>query len=59
MKTRDDPDFVASFWSWFDSLSIEEKKRFWYYSQDAAEVFFYNKFWKISHKPVDTIAESV
>lgn len=59
MATRIDPAFKCEFWNWFDSLPCEEKKRFWYYQQDAAEVFFYNKFWKNQQITVDTIAESV
>jgi hypothetical protein len=36
--------FQKKFWEWFDALPIEEKQGFWYYKDDAAEIYFYNKF---------------
>lgn len=38
------PTFKEEFWAWFDSLPELEKKKFWYYGSDMAEIFYYNKF---------------
>jgi len=35
--------YKIEFWNWFDSLDITIKKKFWYYSGDAAFLYFYNK----------------
>lgn len=34
--------FIRIFWDWFDSLDRKSKEKFWYYSNDAAYVYFYN-----------------
>lgn len=39
-------DFQKNFWSWFDSLSIKEKERFWYYRSEVSELYFYNAIYK-------------
>ena len=44
-----DVGFVEKFWEWFDSLPKPEKERFWYYKDDMAEIYFYNKFWNRMH----------
>jgi len=36
------PTFRTAFWNWFDNLSVDEKKQFWYYPLDIAELYFYN-----------------
>lgn len=46
MSIHRNTEFKTSFWEWFDSLPLQEKKRFWYYANDAAEVYYYNKYWK-------------
>lgn len=38
-------DFKKEFWEWFDLLPEVEKKKFWYYGSDMAEIFFYNKIY--------------
>ena len=38
-----DERFSVEFWKWFDTLSKDEKNRFWYYSADMARLYFYNK----------------
>lgn len=35
--------FKKEFWVWFDSISETDKERFWYFKEDMAEIFFYNK----------------
>lgn len=54
-----DPQFKLEFWIWFDLLPLAEKKRFWYYQQDAAEVFFYNKVWSKRQLSVDISADMI
>jgi len=45
IETKEDYDeFKQAFWCWFDSLSIEEKKKFWYYGEDIAETNFFFRF---------------
>ena len=39
-------DFKKKFWKWFDSLSISEKTKFWYFKEDMAETFFFFKHYK-------------
>lgn len=42
--------FKAEFWIWFDSISFSDKERFWYFKEDMAEIFFYNKFYSQKYK---------
>lgn len=35
--------FKTEFWEWFDGISQIEKQKFWYFKEDMAEIFFYNK----------------
>ena len=42
--------FKKEFWLWFDSISITEKERFWYFREDMAEIFFYNRFFSQKDK---------
>lgn len=36
-------EFKKEFWVWFDSITRPEKERFWYFKEDMAEIFFYNR----------------
>jgi len=38
--------FKESFWKWFNSLSYHERKKFYYYHSDMAELFYYNQIYK-------------
>jgi hypothetical protein len=38
-------EFKKDFWEWFDDLPKEEKEKFWYYSDDASEMYFLNMVW--------------
>ncbi len=42
MKTN---NFRKAFWEWFDSISPSERKKFYEYPADMAELYFYNKIW--------------
>lgn len=39
-------DFKKAFWYWFDSLPPSERKKFYEYPSDMAELFFYNKVFR-------------
>ena len=45
------PEFNKEFWNWFDVLPQKEKKVFFYYKEDMAKLFFYNKYYR--HKAVN------
>jgi len=36
-------EFKKQFWDWFDTLTLAEKIKFWYYGADMAELNFYNR----------------
>jgi len=43
LNDKNYPEFKKQFWEWFDTLSISEKTKFWYYGMDMAELNFYNR----------------
>lgn len=47
MDVFSEPEFKKAFWVWFDSvLTEDERKQFYNYPMDMAELYFYNKVWK-------------
>jgi len=45
MSIEKSKKFKKAFWKWFDELSFDEKKKFWYYQIDMATTYFYNKIY--------------
>ena len=46
---RSDPEhkhFKKGFWIWFDKLPVSQKKRFWYFKEDMAEMNFHFTVWE-------------
>ena len=41
--------FKEKFWRWFDSLDLIMKKKFWDYHSDTAELFFFNRYYKVDN----------
>ena len=46
MELFDSKEFKEAFWYWYDNLSPEERKKFYEYPSDMAELFFYNKIFR-------------
>jgi len=40
------PKFKKEFWKWFDNLRKSERKAFYFYKEDIAEINFYYKIWE-------------
>jgi len=55
----DDPEFKQEFWRWFDSISSKEKQKFHDYPADMAELYFYNKIYRIRPQHVNKTANSM
>jgi hypothetical protein len=43
LNDRNYAEFKKQFWDWFDTLTLAEKMKFWYYGMDMAELNFYNR----------------
>ena len=43
MDIMDTKQFKQAFWYWFDNLPASERKKFYTYPADMAELYFYNK----------------
>lgn len=55
MEIFKDPKFKKAFWYWFDNILTEdERKAFYNYPMDTAELYFFNQvFKKIMEKQND------
>lgn len=42
----DTDEFKKAFWHWFDNLPVEEKRVFYYYRSDMAELNFFNTVYR-------------
>lgn len=45
-KVINTPEFKTAFWEWFDTLDRCERKKFYYYRSDMAEIYFYNSIYR-------------
>lgn len=44
--------FNDMFWEWFDGLPVDQKRPFWYYPEDAADIYFFNRIYRHTDNPL-------